>query len=282
MKIKCDYCSNTYEDTLPKCPDCGAPNPTQKSVSDADPKTIAQLQAWYQARNLPPSDVTRFYIGVDYKHPKAFGIYKAEDGDFVVYKNKADGSRAVRYKGKDEAYAVNELLQRLKQEIVHQKNMPKKSTVGQKIVGNVQLVGAFITVIAVFLIFVNIVDIFRAVTYRFGDGRHNGYYAYDNETYYHIDDSWYIYDPVIYDWIYLDDDCYDKYIQDVRTIETNYDDYYLSRNWNSSVGTTDWNDSEYYDDHQSSYSSSWDSDSDYDWDSGGSWDSGGTDWDSDW
>ena len=84
------------------------------------PKTIEELQAWYEARNLPPSDVTRFFIGVNYKGPKAFGIYK-EGNDFIVYKNKADGQRAVRYKGSDEAYAVNELYLRLKEEILNQK-----------------------------------------------------------------------------------------------------------------------------------------------------------------
>ena len=119
MKIKCDYCGNTYEDTLHQCPDCGAPNPSHKN--EKGPKTIEELQQWYKNRNLPAPEVTRFFIGVDYKEPRAFGIYKDDNGDFIVYKNKGDGSRAVRYQGKDEEYAVNELYQRLKDEIVHQK-----------------------------------------------------------------------------------------------------------------------------------------------------------------
>ena len=55
------------------------------------------------------------HIGEDYKEPKAFGIYRdAASGHFVVYKNKADGQRAVRYEGMDEAYAVNELYQKIR------------------------------------------------------------------------------------------------------------------------------------------------------------------------
>ncbi|MBR1454171.1 MAG: APC family permease, partial [Lachnospiraceae bacterium] len=47
---------------------------------------------------------------------KAFGIYQAEDGNFVVYKNKANGQRAIRYNGPDEAYAVKELFLKLQDE----------------------------------------------------------------------------------------------------------------------------------------------------------------------
>ena len=85
MKIQCDYCGNTYEDTLEKCPSCGAPNPSHQNTGK--PKTIEELKDWYKRRNLPDPEVTRFFIGVDYKKPKAFGIYKDEaTGDFIVYK----------------------------------------------------------------------------------------------------------------------------------------------------------------------------------------------------
>ena len=128
MQIQCDYCKNWIEDTVEKCPYCGAANGHLKRYAETTPHTIAELKEWYTARNLPPEETTRFFIGKDYKAPKAFGIY--QDGkNFVVYKNKADGSRAVRYKGPDEAYAVNELYLKLKEEILHQKarNMSKQS-----------------------------------------------------------------------------------------------------------------------------------------------------------
>lgn len=56
----------------------------------------------------------RFYIGEDFKEPKAFGVFKDTDGNFVVYKNKADGSRAIRYRGPDETHAVNEIYQKMR------------------------------------------------------------------------------------------------------------------------------------------------------------------------
>ena len=73
----------------------------------------------------------RFFIGVDYKKPKAFGIYQDGDGNFVVYKNKADGSRAIRYKGTDEAYAVHELYLKMQSEVQKQKTRRSASAAEQ-------------------------------------------------------------------------------------------------------------------------------------------------------
>lgn len=87
-----------------------------------EPKTIEELKQWYVAHNLPDEMITRFFIGKNYQEPKAFGIYQEPaTGDFVVYKNKANGTRAERYRGKNEAYAVTELWLKLKEEILHQK-----------------------------------------------------------------------------------------------------------------------------------------------------------------
>ena len=120
MQIKCEYCGSMIEETADKCPFCRATNNAVKRTTDKTPKTIAELQQWYQDRHLPPYETTRFFIGINYKKPKAFGIY--QDGDqFIVYKNKANGERAIRYQGTDEAYAVNELYLKLKSEILNQK-----------------------------------------------------------------------------------------------------------------------------------------------------------------
>lgn len=65
-----------------------------------EPKTIEELKQWYVVHNLPDETITRFFIGKNYQEPKAFGIYQElVTGDFVVYKNKADETRAVRYQG---------------------------------------------------------------------------------------------------------------------------------------------------------------------------------------
>ena len=116
MKIKCEFCGSYISDTDEKCPNCGAPNANMVRSADGVPKTIEELKAFCAAHNMPLEKM-RFFIGVDFREPRAFGIYRDENGDFIVYKNKADGSRAVRYRGKDEAYAVNELYQKLKSEV---------------------------------------------------------------------------------------------------------------------------------------------------------------------
>ena len=122
MNIKCNYCESMFDETLEKCPSCGAPNSNVKRSTVDQPTTIEELKDWYKSKGLPPYETTRFFIGIDYKGPRAFGIYQDKhSGKFVVYKNKDGGQRAVRYEGTDEAYAVNELFMRLKQEILEQK-----------------------------------------------------------------------------------------------------------------------------------------------------------------
>ena len=265
MKIKCDYCDNTYEDTLPQCPYCDAPNPSHKLVKGA-PKTIAGLQQWYRDRNLPPYEVTRFYIGEDHQGPQAFGIYQdTGSGEYVVYKNKSDGTRAVRYRGSDEEYAVNELYQKLKDEIVHQKtnqgSRPASSGKGKKSSLSTGLaIGIFAAVMV------------GSVALSPASHRHNGYYNYNNVVYYNYDNNWYYYDDYYDDWYTTD-----NYDPGVSAITESYDDYYMSENWTTDMNATDWDDSSYYEETHSS-----DSDSDWDWDSDSDWDFGGTDWDSDW
>lgn len=121
MEKICDYCGVKYDDGLSVCPSCGAPNNFVRH-GDGVPRTIEELKQWYKDANLPPEETTRFFIGRNYIERCAFGIYKDENtGDFIVYKNKDTGVRAIRYQGKDEAYAVNELYLRLKEEITNQK-----------------------------------------------------------------------------------------------------------------------------------------------------------------
>lgn len=141
MKVKCDYCGSFIEDTDETCPHCGGVNEHVMRSADGVPKTIEELKALCRAKNLPLEKM-RFYIGMDFRQPKAFGIYKDSDGNFVVYKNKGDGTRAERYRGKDEAYAVNEIYQKLRSEIQirreknsapPQKSAPKAGSSGKRI-----------------------------------------------------------------------------------------------------------------------------------------------------
>ena len=293
MKIKCEYCEQMIEDTDPQCPYCGAVNENVKRGASQVPTTIDELKSFCAAHNMPLEKM-RFFIGEDYKGARAFGIFQDGNGDFVVYKNKDNGQRAVRYKGKDEAYAVNEIYQKLKAEVLDRRNV--KVTPGQGNAANPQNypamqkkdelrrrrdnkrrkksgVMSFIITLAVILVFV-------ALLFSSSDGPSSGYYRYDGHTYYNQRGSWYMYDDG--DWT-SDFDLPESLNDDDQA-----GDYYESISYSDDFGATDFQDSDYYVETSSYDDDDWDSDSwdsDSDWDSGSdwdSWDSGSTDWDSDW
>ena len=323
MKITCDYCGNIFDDTNAQCPNCSAPNPGVVRTAKEQPITIEQLKQWYIARGLPPYSVTRFFIGTDCKEPKAFGIYKNEKtGKFVVYKNKADGTRAVRYEGTDEAYAVNEIYMRLKQEILQQKqhaNSPRSNSTSKSSSSYPFSRNRKYTFSRLYVIIIAIIVIFNVVPVMgFGItacALHNisnndvkqGYYQKDGQDYYHLsyDDDWYWYDSAINDWSILDDDSVPVEFNDKSTAS----DFYYTPTWNSDTQFTDFETTDFYEaaesakaaeaertlreyedrweDRVSNYDYDWSNDSSYDWDSGSSWDSdsswdSGSSWDLDW
>lgn len=123
-KTKCQYCGEQIKESAPTCPHCGAINNNLKRTAKGTPSTIEEMQKWYEDHHLPPSDITRYYIGRNYTAPKAIGLY--QDGlKFIVYKNDLAGNRTVFYEGTDEAYAVNEIYTKLKNEILNQKMRQK-------------------------------------------------------------------------------------------------------------------------------------------------------------
>lgn len=260
MQIKCNYCGALIDETSETCPKCGAPLSGGHRTAKEQPKTIEELQEWYVAHHLPPEEITRFFIGKNITEPKAFGIYRDGNGDFVVYKNKSTGERAVRYKGADEQYAVNELYQRLKAEIADQKgNSPKKTqqpTTGKK----KKKKGCLIAVIIFFVL-----GILAAI---FDNTPPNGYYNYNGGQYYHQGSMWYRYDKESDDWY--------TYDGEIDITDDNAGEYKTDDHYGKNFEDTEW-----YSSGSNSDDSGWDSDSN--WDSGSdSWDSGGTDWDSDW
>ncbi len=294
MKVKCDYCQQLVDETEKSCPNCGAPMPTANRTALEQPKTIEQLQEWYKARNLPPENVTRFFIGKDVKEARAFGIYKNSNGDCVVYKNKSDGSRAIRYQGADEEYAVNEIYQKLKVEIANQKNRSagtstrssnsKKESGGGCISIFFILIWMMLKPIGIAVLAV-IVGIIIAI---FDHSPSEGYYRYQGNDYYYQGSSWYAYDSDSDSWdrainsSFLDELINDDTDSDYRVYDHDGYDFEDSSWWDD--------DDDYSSSSSSSYSyswdsgSSWDSDSSWDWDSGSSWDSwdSGSSWNSNW
>jgi len=290
MKLICEYCDHAFSDTEEICPNCGAPNPHLKRNAVKIPQTIEELKAFCEDHNLPLEKM-HFHIGEDYKEPKAFGIYKDEKTEnFVVYKNKADGTRAVRYEGKDEAYAVNEIYQKMKAEITEEraysvehgaKAPGKKGTVKTGV--NKSGVQKFFKILG--FVFAGYMGVMLLVGIIFGiiEGTRadTGYYKYDNTLYYQRNGSWYYYDQIANDWYSTDVD---------EELSDNYDDYYESYSYDESYGGSNYNDSgsyyENYYDTDNNWDDDWDDD-DWDYDSGSDWDSGwdsgyDSDWDSDW
>lgn len=260
MNIKCDYCGSMVDERSQNCPICGAPLSGVNRTASKEPKTIEELKAWYTDHNLPPEEVTRFFIGKNITEPKAFGIYKNDVGDCVVYKNKANGERAIRYQGADEAYAVNELYQRLRAEIADQKARNPKPDKTKKN----KRYGCFL--VSLFLAICAIVAISNA------DGIPDGYYKYNNTEYYNQGEKWYKYDADNDTWL----EAAEAATLGQAINSDNASDYKYSEHQGMKFEESNW-----YDDGSSSDDDDdWDNDSH--WSSDDDWSSSSTDWDSDW
>lgn len=304
---KCRYCGAVVSSEERYCPSCGAPN--EGFVADTvrriiTPSTIEELKEYCAERNMPLLRM-RFFIGEDQREPRAYGIYR-DGNDFIVYKNKADGQRAIRYQGPDEAHAVRELFLKLMAECrlrgispegrIQEKTsegMQEKTSGSMKSSRKISPETLAIIVFAAIFILVFIIALFEDFHSSGGyydPDRGPLYYPYQNDWDYSdnsYSESWYGED----DWNYEDYSDEDDFPDD--GYEDNDIDYFhysggddRDSDWGSSSEDTDtWVDSfdssDSGDDWDSDWGSSFD-DSDT-WDNSfDSWDSGDTDWDSDW
>ena len=122
--IKCSFCDNLMRETDLNCPFCGTPHDPAGRSAPSAPQTMYELRKFAETVGISLERL-HFHLGEDYKGRCAFGIYRDEkSGNYVVYKNKDNGKRAIRYEGPDEAYAVNELYQKLKERIALYNNNP--------------------------------------------------------------------------------------------------------------------------------------------------------------
>ena len=268
------------------CEQCGlpcteeAPVQTDKRAEDLfasrRPATVEELKQYCAMRGMPLEKM-RFFIGEDYRQPKAVGIYRDEgSGRYVVYKNKGDGSRAVRYEGPDEAYAVNEIYQKLLSEChmrgIYPENYGKPGgmrnrgasdagTNGTRSArggsGKVPKKSAWPVIILGAAILIAIV-IFTA------NSRKDGYYRAGDRTYYSYHDVWYI----AYDSGYYRSDPIADY-------------EYMGDSYSGDWGIADFADSSAYREirEREAREAEERRNSNDDWDD---WDIGGTDWGSDW
>ena len=125
--VRCTFCDNLMKETDLNCPFCGTPHDPVRQASAGGPRTIYELKQFGRKLGISFARL-HFHIGENYKGRCAFGIYKDErTGYYVVYKNKDNGKRAIRYNGADEAYAVNEIYQKLKERIALYNNDPRNN-----------------------------------------------------------------------------------------------------------------------------------------------------------
>ncbi|HCK89216.1 MAG TPA: hypothetical protein DHW39_10530 [Erysipelotrichaceae bacterium] len=257
-----------------------------------------------------PLDKMRFFPGEDRHDAKCFGIYQDDSGDFIVYKNKADGSRAVRYRGKDEAKACQIFWDKLEDEIrirqkerdwwKHQQAMAsdqeyakefqeeitrrKKQKRKTALKRNLSSIAKPVAIAAG----IGLASVL-AFSYIRQHIPHNGYYtAPTQEVYYHQNGSWYLwnnnnwnlydYDTDYDTWSTWD---YSGYTAPEESTDAYFYDFSDSEYYKEPSSHSSDYDSDYDSDWSDDWDDSWDSsdDYDYDWDD---WDSSDTDWDSDW
>ena len=273
-------------------------NINSDGASDS-PKTIDELKLWYFNNNLPPAETTRFFIGVNYLDPKAFGIYKEDStGNFIVYKNKDDGSRTIRYKGPDEAKAVNELYERLKAEVLSQKNneaeeddddeeeeeeekTTKKSSKSEESEESEETKessnsseykstldepkkSSFVGI----AIFAAIVIGVIMLIVNMGGKPKRGYYNYDNSYYYYQSGTWYKYET---SWV--------KQETKPENLDKDSKKYFVNSDYNTNYGIQNFEESIYY---VAPSSSEEVNNTNTNWTSNESWNSNATNTSSDW
>lgn len=244
MKIKCEYCGSFISDTDEKCEFCGAVNSHLIRKGTGIPETIEQLIDFAKQHNLP-LDKMHVHLGENFKGPQAIGIYQDEEtGNFIVYKNKTDGSRAVRYEGKDEAYAVNEIYQKMKSDMNNHRvkgPAPSRGPSGKKKSGGLVSLLVWIMIAIVILVIL------------FGGRRSSS-----SSSPSHTTDSGYVRD---YDY----DDSGSSWLDSWSDSDDNDDSSW----WNSNNDSYSWS------------NDNWDS-SNWNWNSSNSWNSGGSNWNSNW
>ncbi|MCR5294536.1 MAG: hypothetical protein K6E30_05105 [Lachnospiraceae bacterium] len=243
--------------------------------------SIGELKQKCAEKNMPLEKM-RFFIGEDRKEPRCFGVYQdPESGDWIVYKNKDNGERAVRYQGKDEARAAQEIWAKIGAETVRRKRYKSNPYDEEELTRDLsgsgrkpfafklpewldwQTAGFAVCMIATaFFIWQDI---------KPSSARSNGYYQVGEALFYSLDDDWYYYDSG--DWsrysdtLALEDD---SYLGNYYSFEDPYDAFSYTEYYQEAYeyDGDDWQADEYDDD-----------DYDYDYDD---WDAGDTDWGSDW
>ena len=222
--------------------------------------SLQEYKDFVERHNIP-LDTIRFALGEDKGHdPRWFYIYQDRfTGEWVVVKNKSDGSTAERYRGNDEAKACQILFDKMEEEFNKRKYAGEDTAGGASgSAGSSQKrkKSHFSSFVLRFLPYLIAIPI---CAYAFWDGYRDthtkrpgqGYYVFRNtydegsvwdDLYYYLDSCWYYFDDEYDDW-YVDSD-FDYSYDDV-------DDYYMGSYYSSLDGyydgeAWDFDDTSYY------------------------------------
>lgn len=252
MDKKMVYRPDLAEDAEEFCPLCGAPVVMEEETLEQDntpeqevvPETIAALRELCVSRSVD-AESRGFFLDSNREHHGGYGIYLDNDGDFVFYKNHSSGEKSIRYKGKDEAYAVRELYGRMKKDgcfpLTVKKNQPKEnSSHGHHRSGSSgkhrRVQRKKRVVIAVALLLVLAVSA-AAVYVWYANQPKDGYYHYHDDYYYLQKGSWYCYNSVMEKW---------EPVIPEAILMTNHKVYYRSIYYWEGSYITDFKDSGFY------------------------------------
>ena len=282
---RCPRCGAMVRPNEKFCNQCGAPLTSAGNAADGvrtaysgaggnsgwqpgmRPRTIEQLRDFCDYNGMPLERM-RFFLGEDYQEPRAFGIYREGDA-FVVYKNKDDGSRAVRYNGPDEAYAVGELYDKLLDECHKRDIWPDGRPSGAEMAElEKERKAAKRRMVAIAVVGALLMGTLGFIFMKLEAKQHanDGYYRFDTPgIYYCYGDDWY-YDDGYNDWVLTDRGPYDNY--------SDRSAYYIGDSYDSRWGYSDFQASDAWarieeenrttPDHYNN------------------WDAGETDWGTDW
>lgn len=197
MKVKCENCGLIYDASSEKCPECGEHIREQNMISDSVPDSLESLQKFVRDNNIDLKKL-KLYINEDTKQIGAYGMIKDEYGDFTFYRNRSDGTRSVRYKGNNEAFAVNEFYRILiavrsevdikPEDILNRPVLPEGKQSKYPLRRVVIITAGILVVLGIFIVFLS--TLFSALH---PDSKKvtPGYYTYFGKTYYHDSTGWY-------------------------------------------------------------------------------------------
>ncbi len=207
MERSCIFCGLSLSEGDEVCPNCGTPvsrGAEEAPVSRAEPHTgeprsLEELRSYCRAHRLS-AETLRFSIGKDSAEPRVTGLFREPSGDFVVFRNKGDGSRLELYRGRDEASAVRVFFPRLQDALARQRSGSGRAASSRSSASVRRQSGCLTRPL---LLVILLIILFSLVFTFFDRSPSKGYYRY-NEVYYYCDDGdWYYYSASMLSWIPL-------------------------------------------------------------------------------